>query len=428
MSGGYRGGRGRRGTGAPPERPRAPSPAPAQRPRRLLAEQVQVNGYSEGWLRRGFPWVYRDEVVGGGEGRTPGEVVQLVSGEGQALGAGLWGAEGKVAVRVWRADAGPVDDALVAARLAAARDRRILPADTTAWRWVHGENDDMPGVRIDAWGQELSIGLEDPSLERLLPALVRSLGELAAPRAIWRADRPAPDSADGGGPDRGRHGLLWGQPGAEEIEVTELGLRYGVRPGLRHDVGLFCDMRQVRAWLRPYLAGRRVLNLFAHTGAFSVLAAAEGATVMTVDLSQGFLDRAQDNLRRNGLDPALHAWAAEDGLAALDRLRRKGQQFDLVIADPPSFSHGPRGDWSVLQDLGRLVAGCCRVLSERGWLLVASNHGGLSPKDFGRMVLQGSQKAEVPLRLLHEGCPPPDFPAALSFPESRYLKCWVLGR
>ena len=119
---------------------------------------------------------------------------------------------------------------------------------------------------------------------------------------------------------------------------------------------------------------------------------------------------------------------AEDSLAALDRLRRKGERFDLVIADPPSFSHGPRGDWSVTQDLGRLVAACCRVLGDRGWLLVASNHGGLSPKDFGRMVLQGSQKAEVPLRLLHEGSTPLDFPAALSFPESRYLKCWVLSR
>ncbi|MCK6502848.1 class I SAM-dependent rRNA methyltransferase [Myxococcota bacterium] len=429
MSGGYRGGRGRRGAGGPPERAR-PAPIPsAPRLRRLPAAQVQDNGYSEGWLRKGFPWVYRDEVVGGGEGRAPGEVVQLVSGEGQPLGAGLWGAEGKVAVRAWRSDAGPVDDALVHARLASARARRVLPPATSAWRWAHGENDDMPGVRVDVWGDELSIGLEDPSLEVLLPALVRSLRELAAPRAIWRADRPPPEGPEGAAsPDRGRHGLLWGQPGGEEIEVVELGLRYGVRPGLRHDVGLFCDMRQVRAWLRPFLAGRRVLNLFAHTGAFSVLAAAEGATVTTVDLSSAFLERAQDNLRRNGLDPSLHAWAAEDSLAALDRLRRKGQQFDLVIADPPSFSHGPRGDWSVLQDLGRLVAGCCRVLSEQGWLLVASNHGGLSPKDFGRMVLQGSQKAEVPLRLLHEGCPPPDFPAALSFPESRYLKCWVLGR
>ena len=409
--------------GRAPAGPGRPATSPGARARTLAADQVQVNGYSEGWLRKGFPWVYRDEVVAGGEGRSPGETVQLVSGEGQALGAGLWGAEGKVAVRVWRVDPGPVDEALVAARLAAARARRVLPDDTTAWRWVHGENDDMPGLRVDVWGDELAVGLEDPSLEVLLPGLTRALREQAGPRAIWRADRPPPDA-----PDSGRCGRLWGQPGGEEIEVRELGLRYGVRPGQRHDVGLFCDMRQARQWLRPHLAGRRVLNLFAHTGAFSVLAAAEGATVTTVDLSAAYLERAQDNLRRNGLDPAAHTWLAEDGLAALDRLRRKGETFDLVIADPPSFSHGPRGDWSVSQDLGRLVAACCRVLSPRGWLLVASNLGGLSPKDFGRMVLQGSQKAEVPLRLLHEACPPPDFPAALSFPESRYLKCWVLGR
>lgn len=385
---------------------------------------MQVSGYSEGWLGRGFPWVYQDEVVAGGEGRRAGEVVTLVSGDGRVLGAGLWGAEGKVAVRVWRPDAGPIDAGLVASRLAAARSRRVLPADTTAWRWVHGENDDMPGLRVDVWGQHIAVALADASLEVLLPGLVDALRRQAEPLAIWRADRPPPDVAD-----HGQCGLLWGDDSQDEVEVLERGLRYGVRPGLRHDVGLFCDMRDVRAWLQPHIAGRRVLNLFAHTGAFSVLAAAAGASeVVTVDLSRSYLERAQDNLRRNGLEPSAHQWLAEDSLAVLDRLRRKDERFDLVIADPPSFSHGPRGDWSVSRDLHRLVAACCRVLSERGWLVVASNHGGLSPKDFGGMVQKGAQRAALPLRLLHEGSTPVDFPAALSFPESRYLKCWVLGR
>jgi len=337
----------------------------------------------------------------------------------------LWASEGRVAVRRWRADPGPVDAALVALRLAQARARRLphLPLQTTAWRWAHGENDDVPGLRVDVWGEELAVSLEDPSMEVLLPDVVAALRDQGQPRAIWRADRPDPDAADAG-----EAGLLWGSPRQTELEVLEQGLRFGVRPGRRHDVGLFCDMRDVRAWLAPHLAGRRVLNLFAHTGAFSVLAAARGASqVVTVDLSPLWLARAEDNLRRNGLDPQAHPMVAEDSLAALDRLRRKGERFDLVIADPPSFSHGPRGDWSVTQDLARLVAACCRVLAPGGWLLVASNHGGLSPKDFGRMVLQGSQKAELPLRLLHEGSTPVDFPAALSFPESRYLKCWILG-
>ncbi|RME21712.1 MAG: class I SAM-dependent rRNA methyltransferase [Deltaproteobacteria bacterium] len=384
---------------------------------------MRVNDYSTGWLSRGFPWVYRDEVDGGAEHRQAGDVVEIVGADGRSRGTGIWAEDGRVAVRRFRADPGPVDDALVAARVAAARARRPLPPDTTAWRWVHGENDDLPGIRVDAWGTELSVALDSPSLECLLPGLRDALRRLHADAtAIWLVARPDPRDAE----DRpGR--ILWGEPAEDGVEVTEHGLRFRVRPGRSHDVGLYCDMRDLRAWLRPYLAGRRVLNLFAHTGAFSVHAAAHGAgEVVTVDLSSRYLARARDNFRLNGLDPESHRFVAADSLAALDRLRRKGERFDLVIADPPSFSHGPRGEWSVTADLGKLVAACCRVLAPGGWLLVASNHGGLSPRDFGRLVQQGALKAGRPLRLLHEGSTPVDFPAALSFPESRYLKCWVL--
>ncbi|NOY28334.1 MAG: class I SAM-dependent rRNA methyltransferase [Oligoflexia bacterium] len=446
MASGYRGGRGQRGAArnkSGSARRRSPSTGPSTgSPRRHLdADQVQVNGYSEGWLRRGFPWVYRDEIVAGADARRSGEVVQIIAGDGAVLGAGLWGDAGKIAVRIWRRDGGPVDETLVVSLLTAARERRLggaLPPETSAWRWVHGENDDMPGLRVDVWGEHLTVSLADPSLDALLPSVLSALQALARPQAIWRAQRPPADGAvDELEGARDACGLLAGDAGGEpgqlqgefEVEVRERGLRFGVRPGLGHDVGLFCDMRDVRAWLQPQLAGRRVLNLFAHTGAFSVLAAASGAArVVTVDLSQRALDRAQANMARNQLDSAPHAWLAEDSLVVLDRLRRQGQRFDLVIADPPSFSHGPRGDWSVERDLHRLVAACCRVLSPAGWLLVASNHGGLSPKDFAGLVLKGSLKAGVPLRLLHEGSTPVDFPAALSFPESRYLKCWVLGR
>lgn len=436
MATGFRGGRGKR-AGGPTGMSRAPSrdapsrEAPSRHtptarvPGGLGRGELSVNGYSEGWLRRGFPWVYRDELTGGDPPSAAGSSVRLRAPDGRLVASGIWSPVGKVAVRVWRADDGPIDASLIRERLQAARRRRVLPPHTDAWRWVHGENDDMPGVRVDVWGSQLAIALEDPSLSVLLPLLVEGLVELGAPSAIWRADRPS-DEPSAAVEVRG---LLWGEAPEAEIVVSELGLRFLVRPGSSHDVGLFCDMREARAWLAPHLAGRRVLNLFAHTGAFSVQAAARGAAeVVTVDLSAPWLQRARLNMSLNNLDPAVYRWMEEDALAALDLLRRKGERFDLIIADPPSFSHGPRGEWSVSRDLGRLVASCCRVLDPGGWLMVASNHGGLSPKDFGAMIQSGALKAETPLRLLHEAGTPLDFPAALSFPESRYLKCWVLGR
>ncbi len=382
-----------------------------------------VNAYSEGWLRKGFPWVYPDEVVAWPADRSPGRVVDVRAGDGGFLGRGVLD-EGRVAVRVFRRDEGELDEAFFADRLRAALDRRRLPPDTTAWRLAHGENDDLPGFRVDAWDEVLSVSVDAPGLRRHAPTLAAALRALGPWRQAWLVGRTPPE----GGP-RPEPEPLFGPAERRPVVVRERGMAMEVRPWEGADAGLYADMRDVRAWLAPHWGGRSVLNLFAFTGAFSVAAALGGAReVTTCDLAAPVLARARANFALNGLDPEAHAFERGDTFAVLDALRRKGRRFDVVVADPPSFSRDRRGGaWSVERDLGRLVAACLRVLEPGGWLVVASNHGGLSPRDFGRQVRRGAARAGRALRLLHEGSTPVDFPAALDFPEGRYLKCWVLG-
>ena len=160
---------------------------------------------------------------------------------------------------------------------------------------------------------------------------------------------------------------------------------------------------------------------------FSVVAARHGAKeVVSVDLSPRYLERARLNFELNDLPLDAHSFIAEDTLKVLDRYRRKNEQFDLVIADPPSFSHGPDGDWSGKGGLARLIQSCAAVTRTGGWLCVASNQGSVTPKDFHRAIQAGGRKGGCQLRIVHQGSPPLDFPAALDFPESRYLKVWVL--
>lgn len=126
--------------------------------------------------------------------------------------------------------------------------------------------------------------------------------------------------------------------------VRELGLDYEVRPSLGKDAGLFTDMRQNRAWLAPHWKGTRVLNLFAHTGAFSVSARAHGAAeVVSVDLSEAYLARMRRNFELNELDAG--ELYAEDVFKTLDRLRRQGRKFERVVVDPPGYSHSEAGVW-----------------------------------------------------------------------------------
>ncbi len=400
--------------------PSARSPVPA----------VRVNGHATEWLSRGFPWVYPSEVSGRPSPIERGAAVRIEGPDGRILGMGLWD-DGWIAVRRFRGDAGPLDAAWLRGVLEAALSRRgglpgapgsLLPAGTTAWRLCHAENDGLPGVRVDVWGPEATVRLDSPGLAPLLHDLTSVLADLLHPRALWLDWRPDPR-------DRARAipaipPLLAGADDGPDVEVTERGARFLVRPRAGADAGLYADMRDNRAWLDPVWAGRRVLNLFAYTGAFSVFASLWGATeVVSVDCSEPVLARAEANFRVNGLGGG--TFEVDDAFRVLDRHRRAQRAFDLVVADPPSFATGPSGPFSVERDLAHLVASCLRVLATGGLLALSSNQGSLTPRAFQEAVIRGARKAGRDLRLVHQGTQAPDFPADVAFPEGRYLKAMV---
>ena len=387
--------------------------------------ELVVNGYSEGWLRKGFPWVYPKEVVRGG-GKAASEVT-VVSQRGDVLGRALTD-DGWLAARVFRSESRPLDDDWLFEtldRAAALRDVVVDPK-TTGYRLCHGENDGLPGVRVDWWDHFAVIILDSPAVGSLVPGVVRWLESRRKPRGVYLCyrfddrDRDRTETLDPA------PGWVAGKAPSGPITVQERGISFRVYPGEGPHVGLYADMRDVRTWLEPHWGGRRVLNTFAFTGAFSVAAAMNGASeVVTVDLSSRYIERAEDNFRANDLDPAMHTFLVEDTFKALDRLRRTGELFDAIILDPPSYSHSKDGTWSAKKDYPRLVAAAARVLAPDGWLLCASNLNQASPKDFRGWVAKGLGKAERHGQELLWAGQASDFPAAHWFPEARHLKVGV---
>ena len=203
---------------------------------------------------------------------------------------------------------------------------------------------------------------------------------------------------------------VWGPPLAE-VQVLETGVRYGVHPGAGLSVGLFLDMRDVRAWLRDASRGRAVLNLFAYTCSFGVNAALGGARrVINLDLSRASLEWGKANYRLNGLSVDERDFIYGDAFDWLDRFVRRGQRFDLVIVDPPSFSSTP---FSVTRDYERLVEVSSRVVAPAGILLAATNHAGTSDGQFEAWLQNGLTRAGrhgTFVERWHE--PPTDFPVA----------------
>lgn len=381
---------------------------------------LTVNAYSAKWLKRGFPWVYPKEVVRGK--LRAGEWVEIRDERGARLGMGL-ADTGWIAVRVFAFGDEQANEAHLTTlfeRAAALRDVVVGP-ETNGFRMFHGENDGLPGLRVDWWSHHAVVILDSPSLAPLLPTVLAWL-ERRQPRGVHLCYR-----RDGRDTRSGREdppaGLLAGREPTADVSVLERGITYLVRPHDGPDVGLYSDMRDVRAWLEPTWGGMRVLNTFAYTGAFSVSAAFNGASeTVSVDLSRKYLERAEANFTANALDLDAHEFLVEDTFKALDRFRRTGRHFDRVILDPPSFSHSKAGTWSAKKDMPRLVAAAARVLDSGGWAVVCSNQGDLSPRDFRGLTLDGFRRAGRAAQEIWIGSQAPDFPAAAAFPEGRYLK------
>jgi 23S rRNA (cytosine1962-C5)-methyltransferase len=183
--------------------------------------------------------------------------------------------------------------------------------------------------------------------------------------------------------ERGAPVLLRGDAKAPlETEVGEAGLRYGLDFAGGYSAGLFIDQRANRARLRAFKP-KRLLNTFAYTCSFSVVAAKAGAETVSVDLSRRSLTRGEENFERNGLDAkAGHKFVADDVLAVLPRLARRDEKFDVIILDPPTFSRNQAGAaFQVQRDFDRLVMLALEVAAPGAKILLSVNHSAMRVAD-----------------------------------------------
>ena len=169
------------------------------------------------------------------------------------------------------------------------------------------------------------------------------------------------------------------EPG--EITVAEAGVKYRVEPAGGYSSGLFLDQRLNRRWVRE-LAPRKMLNLFAYTGSFTVCAALGGAETCSVDAAKRALDRARVNLHRNDINPLDgHRFLVDDAMKVVPRLAKRGETFDLIVLDPPTFGRADGRVFRIERDLPALVGRCFGLLAPGGRMLVAANYADWKSQD-----------------------------------------------
>ncbi|KAL7481679.1 hypothetical protein ACHAW6_007359 [Cyclotella cf. meneghiniana] len=286
---------------------------------------------------------------------------------------------------------------------------------TTAYREINGAADGYPGWIVDRYDKWLFVQQEEGPMSVRGPLPSLHDGNTTGVYILsTKADRSVM------GTEQTKPHLLEGQAAPEYIPVKENGITYLVTLGESFSTGIFLDQRLQRAWLAQHCTkDTRVLNCFAHTGAYSIAAATAGASTVSLDLDKKWLDRIRPQMEANGIFEweGKHDCIYGDCFDWLARLAKRNEQFDIVILDPPStsvnkFRGAGKKRWSVKSDMDELVALAASLVKREGLLMTTTNAASLRPEKFAKMCQKGLMDAGVSNAKLERISPmPSDFPS-----------------
>ncbi len=388
-------------------------------------QRCVVGSQTAQMLKLAHPWVLQDSYTRKWPAGRSGELVVLVDEDGRELGYALRD-DDRIVARVVAARAVNIDRQWFVQRLqqaVALRRHCISLEETDALRLVNGEGDGLPGVTVDRYGDYLLVQFYCQGWQRFQAPLVAALRNVYAPVGIYLKRRPQDTRQAEKMADKAASRLVWGERAPLPLTVRENGLDFLVNLERGLNTGLFMDQRAHRVDLMARVAGKRVLNLFAYTGAFSVAAAAAGASrVTSVDVSANYLALARENFAINRLNPKRHRFIVADCFAALAEMAAAGECFDVVIMDPPSFSTTGKSRFTTSAGTARLVELALAVLSPGGLLVTSSNHQKVDVADYLKELRRGALNAAAQLRVIKLSSQGEDFPYPVTFPQGRYLK------
>jgi 23S rRNA (cytosine1962-C5)-methyltransferase len=304
------------------------------------------------------------------------------------------------------------------ARLRAAVDARWAlgrSAETTAFRLVHREGDGIDGIAVDVYGEHLVAHFFSADASAQKETILDALASLG-PRGIYLKVHPKQSNTlvDPRTPDLAPADPVRGAPAPDPLIIHEGGLAFRVRLGDGLKCGIFLDQRDNRRRVRELARGKRVLNLFAYTCAFTVAAAAGGArATVSVDSTKGVLEWGAENLEQNGLLGPGHHMITDDAMVWLKHAAKRGERYDIVVLDPPSYATTKTSRFSAADDYPELAARALALLAPGGSLLACTNHRGISVRKFRKQMHDAGRIAGSTIVQLKDLPCPPDFPTAI---------------
>lgn len=376
-------------------------------------------------MKRFHPWVFSGAISKMDEGIKEGDVVDVISFDGQYIGRGHYQI-GSIAVRILTFQDEPINQDFWKDRLAKALAMRISVGiadnpNNNTYRLVHGEGDNLPGLVIDCYGhtavmQAHSVGIHE-SRQDITNALVQVM-QNRIDNVYYKSETTLPYKAELGQENGFIHGYT------EENVAMENGLKFHVDWLRGQKTGFFVDQRENRSLLEQFARGKKVLNMFCYTGGFSFYAMRGGATLVhSVDSSAKAIELTTQNVNLNFPGDNRHKAFCEDAFKYLDEA---GSNYDLIILDPPAFAKHRGALHNALKGYTRLNVKALEKIKPGGIIFTFSCSQVVTKDNFRNAVFTAAALAKRKVRILHQLHQPADHPINIYHPEGEYLKGLVL--
>jgi 23S rRNA (cytosine1962-C5)-methyltransferase len=386
--------------------------------------RITLNKNEERRIKSGHPWVFSNEIREVAGNRTAGIATKLYDAAGIFIGVGHYNPHSLIAFRLVSRQREDIEtQEFFEGRIAAALAHRSARYPGLAtYRAVYGESDFLPGLVVDRYGDYLSLQLLSSGMDSRRSQIVAALRKIFEPRGIIARNDVSVRKLEG--LDETVE-LLWGEV-PETVEVEENGLRFQVNLREGQKTGGFLDQKQNHLLLRGICAGKSVLDCFCYTGGWAVHAASFGAlSVVGIDISTRAVEQAGHNAELNGVSDRV-TFEECDAFERLRSLHQEGRRFGVIVMDPPAFVKSRKNIAEATKGYLTVNRRALELLEPGGYLITCSCSYHMGREAFSDMLIQAARLAKREVRLVETCSQAADHPVLLSFPESEYLKCFVL--
>lgn len=393
-----------------------------------MAEAIVTLKKGEGRsLKAGGLWVFDNEINTIMGTFTNGDIVIVHDFDGYMMGRGFINQNSKIRVRMMtRNKEQQIDEAFLRNRVQTAWDYRKDTVDTSSCRVIFGEADFLPGIVIDKYEDVLVVESLALGIDRFKETIVRLLKECMAEDGIHI--RGVYERSDA--KEREKEGLakvkgFIGESFDTNIEIVENGVHYMVDVENGQKTGFFLDQKYNRLAMQRICKGKKVLDCFTHMGTFALNAGIAGAKDVTgLDISEYAVEQAARNAKLNHLEDTVHFRCA-NVLDELPKLAAAGEQYDVVILDPPAFTKSREATKNAIKGYREINMKGMKLVKDGGYLATCSCSHFMTQELLAKTIKEAAKATHKRLRQVEFRTQSPDHPILWAADESYYLKFFI---